>query len=262
MTRRIKRNAKFDVTLEIKDDGFISPPRAAQRQWLLNQAMAEFAENLVALDAIAKRFVPGVEDHRFEDRTERPLADEEIMEDWQAPMMRVMAGIVSRAHGDVLEIGFGRGVSAGYIQEFGVRSHTIIECNDSVVDRFHAWRKQFPDEEIRLVHSRWQDALERLESYDGIFFHTYPLNEAEYMEQVLGSATFAEHFFATAANLLRDGGVFTYLSNEVDSLSRAHQRALFRHFSNVSTTVVPLPVPSDVKDTWWADTMVAVEVSK
>lgn len=262
MTRRIKRNPKFDVTLEIKDDGFINPPRPAQRQWLLNQSMQEFTDNLVALDAIAERFVPGVETHRFEDRTDRPLEDEEIMEDWQTPMMRVMAEIATRSHGDVLEIGFGRGVSAGFIQEFGVRSHTIVECNDSVVDRFKLWRGKFPDEDIRLVHSRWQDAADRLDTYDAIFFHTYPLNEAEYMEQVLDSATFAEHFFATAAGLLRPGGVFTYLSNEVDSLSRAHQRALFGHFSRITTSVIPLSVPTDVKDTWWADTMIAVEVGK
>ena len=83
-----------------------------------------------------------------------------------------------------------------------------------------------------------------------------------FFQSVLGSATFAEHFFATAARLLREGGVFTYLSNEVDSLSRAHQRALFRHFSRLAASVVPLSVPADVKDTWWADTMVAVEVTK
>ena len=56
--------------------------------------------------------------------------------------------------------------------------------------------------------------------------------------------------------------MLTYLSNEIDSLSRRHQRALFRHFDRVSTTIVPLEIPADVKDTWWAGTMVAVEVNK
>lgn len=262
MTRRIQRNPKFDVTLDIKDDDFINPPRSGQRQWLLNQAMDEFTDNLGALDRLAARFVAGADEHRFEDRTRRSLGDEEIMEDWQIPMMRVMADIATRDHGDVLEIGFGRGVSAEFIQELGVKSHTIIECNDSVVERFHRWREKQLSQDIRLVHARWQDALEQLSTYDGIFFHTYPLNEAEYMEQALNSATFAEHFFETAARLLRDGGVLTYLSNEIDSLSRRHQRAVFRHFSRISTAIVPLAIPTNVRDTWWADTMVAVEVTK
>ena len=98
--------------------------------------------------------------------------------------------------------------------------------------------------------------------YDGIFFHTYPLNESEYLDQALNSATFAEHFFSAAARLLRAGGVFTYLTNEIDSLSRRHQRALFRHFSDISSSLVKLEVPHDVRDTWWASTMVAVTVTK
>ena len=262
MTRRIRRNSKFDITLDIKDEDFISPPRAGQRQWLLNQAMDEFTDNLVALDSVAAGFVPGAEQHRIEDRADRTLSDADIMEDWQLPMMRVMADIATRQHGDVLEIGFGRGVSAEFIQQRDVRSHTIVECNDSVVGRYERWREQHAAQDIRLVHARWQDAVDQLSSYDAIFFHTYPMNEAEYLEQALNSATFAEHFFETAAKLLRKEGVLTYLSNEIDSLSRRHQRALFRHFTRVSTTIVPLKIPDDVRDTWWADTMVAVEVTR
>ena len=262
MTRRIRRHAKFEVTVTVKDDGFIRPPRDGQRQWLLNQAVEEFSDNLIQLDMLAKRFVPGSEAHRFEDRTQGELSDDDIMEDWQRPMMQAMADIAAGQHGDVLEIGFGRGVSADFIQAHGVNSHTIIECNDSVVERFHRWREQYPDQDIHLVHARWQDALQQLSRYDGIFFHTYPLNEAEYIEQALNSATFAEHFFETAAMLLRDGGVFTYLTNEIDSLSRRHQRALLRHFSAIALHVVPLSIPPDVRDTWWSDSMVAVEVTK
>lgn len=36
-------------------------------------------------------------------------------------------------------------------------------------------------------------------AYDGVFFHTYPLNDDEYVDTVVKSATFAEHFFATVA---------------------------------------------------------------
>ncbi|NIP94473.1 MAG: class I SAM-dependent methyltransferase, partial [Akkermansiaceae bacterium] len=59
---------------------------------------------------------------------------------------------------------------------------------------------------------------------------TYPLTEEEFVNYVAQSSTFAEHFFDTAAAHLRPGGVFTYLTNEIDSLSRAHQRALLKRF--------------------------------
>ncbi len=39
------------------------------------------------------------------------------MEDWQTPLMQAMARHVTETHGDVLEIGFGRGVSAEFIQQ-------------------------------------------------------------------------------------------------------------------------------------------------
>ena len=58
MTRRIRRHRDFEVSLEIKNEGFIRPPRDSQRNWLLNKAVAEFADNLQALDALAARFVP------------------------------------------------------------------------------------------------------------------------------------------------------------------------------------------------------------
>ena len=208
MTKRFKRLQAFDVTLQIKRDEFLRAPREAQRNWLLNQAMSEFVDDLNHLDTLAAEFVPGVDAVSIRDRTQLDLADEEIMESWQLPLMQTMAGLVTASHGDVLEIGFGIGVSANEIQAHGVRSHTIIECNDYVVDRFHKWREDYPESDIKLVHGRWQDTLDDLGDYDGIFFHTYPLNETERMEHISHGSPFAAHFVPSAAAHLRTGGVF------------------------------------------------------
>lgn len=263
MTRRIKRQRDFEIALTIKSDSFLRPPRDSQRNWLLKGAMNEFASNLIALDGEARWFVPGVEGVPSEDRTQAALSDEEIMEDWQRPMMQAMADYATAAHGRVLEVGFGRGVSADMIQEGGVESHTIIECNDSIVQRFESWRTQYPDRDIAIVHGLWQDTLPGLGEFDAIFFHTYPLNEAEFVDQIASSTTFAEHFFPHAAEHLVEGGVFTYLSNEIDSLSRPHQRALLQHFRSIEIRVVDgLPVPDDVHDAWWSKKMVAVKAVK
>ena len=262
MNRKFRRTPDFDIVLEVKNDHFIAPPREAQRNWLLNRAVSEFADDLKQLDKIAARFVPGRDSQRIDERTHTELTDEDIMEDWQIPLMRAMAALATESHGDLLEIGFGRGISASIIQEMGVRSHTIVECNESVIKRFHQWKPSYLGREIHLLEGRWQDVTDQFAEYDSIFFHTYPLNEEEYLEQALNSATFAEHFFPTASRYLRPGGVFTYMTNEIDSLSRAHQRALLRHFRSFRVQVLPLELPGGVRDAWWADSMVIVQVEK
>ncbi|NTS40745.1 class I SAM-dependent methyltransferase [Flavisolibacter sp. BT320] len=262
MTKKIKRTEDFELVLEIKTDDFIRPPRDAQRNAILNNALNELSDNLHALDKLALRFVPGKSQIGLEDRTQKILSDDEIMEEWQIPLMQAMAEIVTESNGNILEIGFGRGISATMIQEQQVLSHTIIECNDSVVDRFFEWKELFKDRKINLVHGLWQDTIDELGLFDGIFFHTYPLNEEEYMKNIHGKSTFAEHFFETAANHMHPKGVFTYFSNEIDSLSRGHQRALLQHFSYFSVKVIPLEIPDDINDTWWADSMVIVKAVK
>ncbi len=263
MTRKLRRSRDYEIVLEIKNDDFVKPPRDAQRHWLLNKTMAEFAFDLEAIHEQAANFVSGsISEVKIEDRTNTELSDDDIMEDWQIPLMRAMAEEVTHNHGDVLEIGFGRGIGSDFIQDCGVKSHTIVEVNDSVVERFHEWRKKYPDSEFQLLHGLWQDKVPEFGQYDGIFFHTYPLNEEDYIEQVVKSVTFAEHFFETASNHLKPGGAFSYMTNEIDSLSRAHQRLIFKHFSSFSLRLIELNVPEDVKDTWWANQIAIVRAVK
>jgi guanidinoacetate N-methyltransferase len=185
------------------------------------------------------------------------------MEDWQAPVMKRMAELACASQGDVLEIGFGRGVGSDYIQACKPASHTVIECNDSVVDRFQTWAKQHGGADIRLSHGLWQDELPKLGQFDGLFFHTYPLNEDDFIQQVAKSSTFAEHFFEHAARHLKPGGVFVYLTMEGDSIGRAHQRALLQHFSSVSLSVLDgLDIPSDTRDAHWVNQMLMVAAVK
>lgn len=258
MTRRIKRSDAYELQLTIKSESFIRPPRDSQRNWLLNQLMGEFAADLGAADGAARAFVPGADTIASGDRTQAVLADDEIMEDWQIPLMAAMAARVCTPGASVLEVGFGRGVASSLIQKHEVGQHTIIECNDAIVERFHAWRNDRPDRDVRLEHGLWQDRLPSLGTFDAILFHTYPLNEDEFVEQIAQSVTFAEHFFPHAAAHLVQGGAFTYLSFERDSMSRAHQRALFEHFSRIELERFPVDVPPDTRDAWWADEMLLV----
>jgi guanidinoacetate N-methyltransferase len=132
-----------------------------------------------------------------------------------------------------------------------------------VVRRYETWKQNYPSREIRLIFGKWQDTTDQLAQYDGILFHTYPLNEQEYFDQAVKSVTFAEHFFVTAARHLREGGAFTYLTNESDSLSREHQRLVLRHFRKFELSqIASLNLPANSKDTIWADSIVLIKATK
>lgn len=264
--RKIRRADGFEINLNITKDSFISPPRDIQRSTVLNRALKEFSADIVALDEQTKHFVPGTIDtaiREVNDRTHTKLSDEEIMEDWQIPLMQKMSDVICETQGDILEIGFGRGLSSDMIQDYKVKSHTIIECNEEVIkDYFESWKQKYNNSNINIVKGLWQDTIDSLNKFDGIFFHTYPLNEEEYMKYVSESITFAEHFFPYASEHLNKGGAFTYFSNEIDSLSREHQRLLLKHFSSFSIQVIDLDMPNDVKDIWWANSIVVVKAVK
>jgi guanidinoacetate N-methyltransferase len=262
MTRKLRRTSAYDLELTLKDDAFIAPPRPGQRNWLLNRFIREAAADLQALDDVARRFVPGQGADSgpvgpAKDMRRADLDDQEIMEDWQHPLMEAMAEIAGIPGGSVLEVGFGRGVASDLLQARGVGVHTIVECNPSVIRRFESWRDGYPDAEIHLVEGLWQDVMGDLGRFDSIFFHTYALDEEEAVERLSG-VTFADNFFPVAAEHLEDGGIFTYLTSEIDSLGREHQRLLFERFREVRMQVIPLELPADLKDAWWADSMVAV----
>ena len=268
----IQRKPEFEVFLKINKDEFLTPPRANQRNWLLRRALDEFSDDLLALDEVAKRFVSGsdrtdiarewAESHAEYRASELIIEGQQVMQDWEAPLMKAMADIVTEQQGDVLEVGFGMGISASYIQARCPRSHTIIECNQEVIQAFGEWTERYRGRDIRLMQGRWQDVVDDLGMFDGVFFDTYPASEAEFEESVINSITFAEGFIPVAAKLLRPGGVFSYYTNEIDSFSRRHQRFLLSHFSSFTLSVVRSLLPPDDCHYWWADSMVLIKAVK
>jgi guanidinoacetate N-methyltransferase len=262
----------FDVSLTIKNDRFVAAPRASQRKWLLQRALNEFVDNLEHLDAVSRRLVMGSDrpaigsgwdDGRAHyDGSQLLIKGQEVMQDWERPLMAAMARQVAGTHGDVLEVGFGMGISADCIQELGVRSHTIIEANLEVVAELERWRGRHGDRDIRVIPGRWQDVIDGLDRFDAVLFDTYPTSESEFLAHVVRDVTYAAHFFPYAAAHLRPGGAFTYYTNEIDSLGRAHQRRLLEHFSSLTLEVVAGLRPPPECTYWWADCMVVVKATR
>ena len=267
----LRKEPAFEVFLWIPDDRFVAPPRPAQRNWLLQRALDEFVDDLKALDDVASRFVPGSsrpeistpwsDSEAAYDASQLTIAGQQVMQAWEQPLMRAMAEVIAGPGRDVLEVGFGMGIAATCLQDLGVRSHTVVECNDDVAAAFGRWRQQYPDRDIRLVKGRWEDVIDDLGQYDGVLFDTYPTSEAEFADSVINSTTYAERFIQSAPKLLRPGGVLSYYTNEIDSFSRRHQRLVLQNFASLSLRVVPLRPPRDC-NYWWADTMVAVHATK
>lgn len=255
------------------DDGFAPAPTAFQRRWMLGRAMREFADDLRHLGGLIARFVPGEErseirdawtdSEAHRDEAELLIQDQQVMQAWERPLMKRLAQEIAGPDKDVLEIGFGMGISASFIQEVGARSYTVVEPNRDVMGAFEAWRARHPDADVRLVEGTWQEAADQLGEYDGILFDTYPLSQEEYVRnEVEGSAyAHAAEFFPLAAEKLRPGGAFTYFTCEIDTLSRGHQRALMRHFDEVSLRVQRGLSPPDGCQYWWSDSMVVVRAS-
>lgn len=262
------------ISVEVNDDRFTAFPSQFQKEWMLGRAFREFADDLEHLDAQSRHLVPGVErppigdgwesSAAAQDARELVIQGQQVMQSWEHLLMQRMANAAASRGGDVLEVGFGMGISATFLLEAGVRSYTVIECNDGVIENFERWRQRYPQTQIRLIRGRWQDVAEQLGDYDGILFDTYPLSQEEYLRnEVHGRAySHAGEFFPLAAAKLRPGGIFTYFSCEIDSLSRGHQRLLLRHFDSFEISVVRGLVPPDGCQYWWASSMVLVTATR
>jgi guanidinoacetate N-methyltransferase len=265
---------KFSLALEAREDQFTGFPSQFQKEWLLGRAFREFADDLEHLDALSGQLVLGVErppihndwesSAAAQDASELVIQGQQVMQSWEQPLMERMARAAASRGGDVLEIGFGMGISADFILKAGVRSYTAVECNDAVIAGFERWRARHPEAEIRLVRGRWQDVGDQLGMYDGIFFDTYPLSQDEYVRNEVNGRAYshAAEFFPLAAARLRPGGVFTYFTCEIDSLSRGHQRLLLRHFDSFKVSVVRCLAPPVGCQYWWADSMAMVTATR
>ena len=93
-----------------------------------------------------------------------------IMMNWEHPAMSASAAYVTENGGDILEIGFGMGISAGYIQSHSVSSHIIIEPHPQMVEKAVEWSSGKSN--VTIISQSWADVTGSLGTYDGIFYDT------------------------------------------------------------------------------------------
>lgn len=124
----------------------------------------------------------------------------EVMMSWEAPIMEKSAEYICDTKGDILEIGFGMGICADYIQAEGVNSHTIIEIHPQVIEKLKAWAADKSN--VTIIEGHW-NTVNELSTYDGIFIDTY--GDDDYFK-----------FKAFALEKAKAGAKITYWNNFTD----------------------------------------------
>ena len=97
--------------------------------------------------------------------------DFEVMMDWEDPLMSASAAYVCGNGGDILEIGFGMGISAGYMHSHSISTHTIIENHPNIIPKAQAWALNKSN--VTIITGSWYDVKDSLSTYDGIFYDTF-----------------------------------------------------------------------------------------
>lgn len=100
----------YNVSLNLKHENAVAMPRVEQRNWLLDPAVKELSEEVDDLARRAPQMIGGGGMAAMNNRGTAALQPQEIMENWQIPLMEAMAESVCARGGDILEIGYGRGI--------------------------------------------------------------------------------------------------------------------------------------------------------
>ena len=95
------------------------------------------------------------------------------MMEWEKHYMETCINLLEPA-GDVLEIGFGYGFSATQIQQFDIKSHTILEPDEEVYKKALEWAKDYP--KAKIIKQAWP-CTDNLGKYD-CFFHDPYIEDA------------------------------------------------------------------------------------
>jgi hypothetical protein len=130
-------------------------------------------------------------------------SEDYVMMDWEIPLMERYAELVAHNKGDILEIGFGMGILANFIQKQKVKSHTIVELNKYVYERAINWAKDKPN--VNIIFGDWYKNADVINSkkYDGIHY------DADCQNGHLFRKVIVDH-------CIKEDGLFSYFYPSLD----------------------------------------------
>ena len=155
----------------------------------------------------------------FDNKIVDTSSEIEVMMDWEDDIMKKSAEFICYNKGDILEIGFGMGICADYIQAQGVDSHTIVEIHPQILEKLNVWANGKSN--VTIIEGDWS-TVSGLSSYDGIFLDTF------------GDESLNK-FKDFALSKIKSGGKITYWNNE----EKEYNPYLFDSISYEKIPVVP-----------------------
>lgn len=122
-----------------------------------------------------------------------------IMMDWETDMMKKSAEIICKNGGNVINVGFGMGIIDSFIEQYNIKSHTIIEPHPVVISKMKkdGW---FEKKGVNILEGRWQSFFDELPKFDGVYFDTSP------------AESFDEHmnFLTNVHKILKPEGILCF----------------------------------------------------
>lgn len=129
--------------------------------------------------------------------TTSPTGRREVMMSWEDPIMAASAQYVAENGGNILEIGFGLGISANHIQSYSPTSHTIVEIHPNISTIAQTWAEGKSG--VQILEGDWYSMQEQIQAngpYDGIFYDAYGDNNIK-------------HLIEFCTSIINPGGRFT-----------------------------------------------------
>ena len=130
-----------------------------------------------------------------------------VMMDWEDSLMSASAAYVTQNGGDILEIGFGMGISAGYIHSHSIDSHTIVENHPDIIPKAIEWASNKSN--VTIISQSWYDVKDSLGKFDGVFYDTF--EDENYKD------------FSSSLSTWTKSGTKVTFWNDDDSESNNHQ---------------------------------------
>ena len=121
-----------------------------------------------------------------------------VMMEWERDIMKHDAGVICKNGGDILNVGFGLGIIDNYIQSYNPKSHWIIESHPDVYNKIvkDGWLEK-PN--VNVIFKPWQEVLEDLPKFDGIYFDTW--HEDQFL------------FDGYVNKILKKNGIYSFFNN-------------------------------------------------
>lgn len=163
-----------------------------------------------------------------------------VMMSWEESWMKDTAEIICQNRGDILNIGHGMGIVDNFIQSHSPNSHTIVEPHIDVLSQMkkNGW---FSKPNIKIYQSKWQDCIQKLKQFDGVYFDTWD-NDDKFYTNVIPNLH----------RLLKVGGIFTFWYPRNTPSEKLEEKLDSKYFNlEYKKIKIPLKKPEVVKKEYY-----------